>query len=321
MGGAGEEAAAVVAQFARDGFVAEESRERAEFGVWDRVTPGRVVLVALQTVLRLRREDGRDDAARPPRGGASGLGGEEHRVLVPALLGDASAAREAERRGLITLDHVLGLLASVVAEESMSEAETGELLAAAEESCAEAEGVATGRGIDTGPWDEDDARRPQGGRVIDLGALLVPRPPGVELHPMRSDDGAVVAVTVVRGRTAIQLQAFRASSDTSWESIRGQLTRSMRRNGGSVEERTGPAGVELQTVVPVRGKSRGQISRVLGCDGPGWVLRGFVTGAGAEPGSTEEWAYTAFRGTVVRASYAPPARGAAIALRWPPAEG
>ncbi|MGW3407489.1 hypothetical protein, partial [Streptomyces zhihengii] len=58
MGVAGEEAAAVVAQFARDGFVAEESRERAEFGVWDRVTPGRVVLVALQTVLRLRHEDG-----------------------------------------------------------------------------------------------------------------------------------------------------------------------------------------------------------------------------------------------------------------------
>ncbi|MGW8995821.1 DUF3710 domain-containing protein [Streptomyces zhihengii] len=321
MGVAGEEAAAVVAQFARDGFVAEESRERAEFGVWDRVTPGRVVLVALQTVLRLRHEDGRDDAAVPPAGGAAGLGGEDHRVLVPALLGDAPAAREAERRGLITLDHVLGLLASVVAEESMTEAETGELLAAAEESCAGAPGgAATGRGIDTGPWDEDDAGRPEGGRVIDLGALLVPRVPGVEVHPMRSDDGAVVAVTVVNGRTAVQLQAYRSSPDTSWETIRGQLSRSIGRNGGSVEERAGRAGVELQTVVPVRGKSAGQISRVLGCDGPGWVLRGFVTGVGAKPGSTDAWAYATFEGTVVRASYAPPSRGAAIALRWPPAE-
>jgi len=44
---------------------------------------------------------------------------------------------------------------------------------------------------------------------------------------------------------------------------------------------------------------------VLGHDGPGWILRGFVTGAGAEPDSDAEWPYTTFQGTVVLAPTAP----------------
>ncbi len=39
---------------------------------------------------------------------------------------------------------------------------------------------------------------------------------------------------------------------------------------------------------------------MLGHDGPGWILRGFVTGVGAEPDNTEEWPYDTFQGTVVR---------------------
>lgn len=31
--------------------------------------------------------------------------------------------------------------------------------------------------------------------------------------------------------------------------------------------------------------------RFLGQDGPGWLLRGVVTGAGAAPESTDQWAY------------------------------
>ncbi|MFJ6391758.1 DUF3710 domain-containing protein [Streptomyces sp. NPDC091972] len=89
----------------------------------------------------------------------------------------------------------------------------------------------------------------------------------------------MVGVTLIRGRTAIQLQAFR-------------------RGGGSAEERVGPAGRELQAVVSIQGppgKDR-QTARVLGHDGPGWSLRGIVTGAGAEPGSTEEWPHATFQG-------------------------
>ncbi|MFI6440991.1 DUF3710 domain-containing protein [Streptomyces sp. NPDC050759] len=301
MGEARDAARSVVAQFRRDGFVAPESGERVEFEVWDRLTAGRVLLVALRILLTLREEDGRTDLGRP----VPGLDGEEAGLMVRTLLGDATAAPETSRRGLITLDRLLGLLASVIAEESMSEEELDVLLEAAEESC---------RAV--GPWDESDAHRSRGGELVDLGGLLVPTGPGVRMELMTSRDGSPVAVTVIRGRTAIQLQAFRVLADTSWATIREQLARSIRGHGGSVEERVGRAGTELQAVVRIQGppgKDR-QTVRVLGFDGPGWILRGFVSGVGAEADSKEEWPYDTFQGAVVRTSSAPPRTDTLIVL-------
>ncbi|MFC8361284.1 DUF3710 domain-containing protein [Streptomyces griseorubiginosus] len=305
MGEASDAARSVVVQFRRDGFVAPESAERAEFEVWDRVTPGRVLLVALQALLKLREEDGRTDSGRP----VPGLTEEEAELMIRTLLGDATAAPETSRRDLITLDRLLGLLASVIVEESLSEEEVGALLEAAEEGC-----------LAFGPWDESDDRRPHDVELIDLGGLLVPTEPGLKIELMKArEDGSLAGVTLIRGRTAIQLQAFRALGDTSWATVREDLARTIRSRGGSAEERVGPAGLELQAVVRIQGppgKDR-QTARVLGHDGPGWILRGFVTGVGAEPASTEEWPYTTFQGTVVRLSSVPSATDTLIRLRWP----
>ncbi|MGX1476881.1 UNVERIFIED_CONTAM: hypothetical protein RKD50_005689 [Streptomyces canus] len=158
--------------------------------------------------------------------------------------------------------------------------------------------------------------------LVDLGGLLVPTGPGVKMELMTSRDGSLVAVTVIRGRTAIQLQAFRMLPDTSWATVREQLARSIRRHGGSVEERVGRAGIELQAVVRIQGppgKDR-QTVRVLGSDGPGRLLRGFVSGVGAAPDSDEEWPYETFQGTVVRTSSAPRRADTLIVLR-PPQQG
>ncbi|MGK3941284.1 DUF3710 domain-containing protein [Streptomyces caeruleatus] len=288
MGEASRAARAVVAQYVRDGFVAPESAELTEFQVWDRMTPGRVLLVALQVLLGLRAEDGRADLGRA----VPGLSEEEAGLMIRTLLGDRTAAPEASRRDLITLDRLLGLLASVIAEESLSEEEVDALLEEAEESC-----------LAVGPWDERDERRPRSSELLDLGGLLVPTEPGLKIDLMSSRrDDSLVGVTLVRGRTAIQLQAFRALGDTSSAAVREDLARKVRDWGGSAEERVGPAGAELQAVVRIQGppgKDR-QTTRVLGHDGPGWILRGFVTGVGAEPDSTEAWPYDTFQGTVVR---------------------
>ncbi|MFC8433886.1 DUF3710 domain-containing protein [Streptomyces sp. NPDC057253] len=303
MGEAGDAARSVVAQFRRDGFVAPESAERAEFDVWDRMTPGRVLLVALRVLLKLREEDGRTDSGRP----MPGLTEEEAGLMIRTLLGDATAAPETSLRDLITLDRLLELLISVIVEESLSEEEVDAVLEAAEESC-----------LAVGPWDEGDDRRPRFGELVDLGGLLVPTEPGVKIQPM-TWDGSVVGVTLIRGRTAIQLQAFRALGDTSWATVREDLARTLRGRGGSAEERVGPAGAELRAVVRIQGppgKDR-QTTRALGHDGPGWILRGFVTGVGAEPDSTEEWPYTTFQGTVVRMSPDPSGNDKLIRLRWP----
>ncbi|MFI8073102.1 DUF3710 domain-containing protein [Streptomyces sp. NPDC086033] len=288
MGEVSDAAHSVLAQFRRDGFVAPESAERAEFDVWDRMTPGLVLLVAYQVLVKLREEDGRTDPGRP----APGSDEETAELMARAMLGDEAAASETSRRDLITLDRLLELLASVIAEESLSDEAVDALVEAAEESC-----------LVVGPWDERDDRRPLGGELVDLGGLLVPTEPGLKIELMSSrEDGSLAGVTLIRGRTAIQLQAFRALGDTSWATVREDLARTMRGRGGSAEERVGPAGPELQAVVRIQGppgKDR-QTARVLGHDGPGWILRGFVTGVGAEPDSTEEWPYETFQGTVVR---------------------
>jgi hypothetical protein len=305
MGEASDAARSVVAQFRRDGFVAPESAERAEFDVWDRMTPGLVLLVAYQILVKLRAEDSRTDPGRP----APGSDEETAELMARAMLGDEAAASETSRRDLITLDRLLELLVSVIAEGSLSEEVVDVLLEAAEEGY---------RAV--GPWDERDDRRPLGGELIDLGGLLVPTEPGLKMELMSSrEDGSLVGVTVIRGRTAIQLQAFRALGDTSWATVREDLARTMRGRGGSAEERVGPAGTELQGVVRIQGppgKDR-QTVRVLGDDGPGWILRGFVTGVGAEPDSTEEWPYDTFQGTVVRMSAEDHGTDSLIRLRQP----
>ncbi|WP_449353069.1 hypothetical protein [Streptomyces shaanxiensis] len=131
MGEAGRAAQAVVAQYVRDGFLTPESVARAEFDVWDRTTPGRVLLVAVQVVLALRQEDGRTDLGRP----VPGLDAEDAELMIRTLLRDPAAAPETSRRDLITLDRLLELLASLIAEESLSEEEVEALLEAAEEGC------------------------------------------------------------------------------------------------------------------------------------------------------------------------------------------
>ncbi|MET8075032.1 DUF3710 domain-containing protein [Streptomyces sp. NPDC005303] len=305
MGEASSAARAVVAQFRRDGFVGPESAERAEFDVWDRMTAGRVLLLAVQLLLKLREEDGRNDLGRP----VPGLDEEEAGLMIRALLKDATAVPETSRRELITLDRLLGLLVSVIAEESLSEEDVDALLEASEESR-----------LDVGPWDVSDDRRPQSGELLDLGGLLVPTEPGLKIELMSSRrDGSLVGVTLIRGRTAIQLQAFRALGDTSWATVREDLARKIRGWGGTAEVRVGPAGAELQAVVRIQGppgKDR-QTARVLGHDGPGWILRAFVTGVGAEPDSTEEWPYDTLQGTVVRMSAEHQGTDTPIRLRRP----
>ncbi|MFG2726909.1 DUF3710 domain-containing protein [Streptomyces canus] len=158
--------------------------------------------------------------------------------------------------------------------------------------------------------------------LVDLGGLLVPTGPGVKMELMTCRDGSLVAVTVIRGRTAIQLQAFRVLPDISWATVREQLARSIRSHGGSVEERVGRAGAELQAVVRIQGppgKDR-QTVRALGSDGPGRLLRGFVPGVGAASDSEEEWPYDTFQGTVVRTSCAPRRADTLIVLS-PPQQG
>lgn len=176
----------------------------------------------------------------------------------------------------------------------------------------------------TGPWDAEDAPDDDLPR-IDLGALLVPAPDGVELR-VDMQDQVVINATLVHGPNALQIQAFAAPRSSGiWLEVRDEIAASIRESGGSADLADGPFGAELQARVPPPppdqgGPPRGtppQPMRFVGVDGPRWFLRGLLSGpAATDPGQARRL-LDVFRGTVVvRGSEAMPPRDL-LPLRLP----
>lgn len=132
-----------------------------------------------------------------------------------------------------------------------------------------------------GPWDEQE--EPELGNRVDLGALRVPKRPGLQMR-MEVDKKSrrVVAVNLSLDGSALQLQAFAAPrSEGLWDSLREELQAQIGKQGGSASERGGIFGQELLARLPVRlpdGRSGHRPARFLGVDGPRWFLRGVLTG-------------------------------------------
>jgi hypothetical protein len=133
-----------------------------------------------------------------------------------------------------------------------------------------------------GPWDVNDPH-PARDRV-DLGSLRIPADPGTDVQVNLADD-RIVAATVVRGDSALQLHAFAAPKRSGlWEEVRQELIDELRTAGGSGHEADGPFGLEVVAQVPVGDPARPgatQPARFLGVDGPRWFLRGVISGPAA----------------------------------------
>ncbi|MFJ7247103.1 DUF3710 domain-containing protein [Kitasatospora sp. NPDC098652] len=162
------------------------------------------------------------------------------------------------------------------------------------------------RGVDVGPWDVTEKDRWEAD-LIDLGGLMIPREPGVTIEFSSVPSRGLVGVAARKGReVALQLQAFHATAQDPWARSRDQFEANVRQLGGQSRAWTGRAGIELRCEVPViepSGRAGTQTIRVLGCGGPGWLLRGIVSGKGARAESRDGWAYDFFERTVVVPSY------------------
>ena len=177
----------------------------------------------------------------------------------------------------------------------------------------------------SGPWDESEVDDPSEGRV-DLGSLWIPGRQGLELRvEADSTTGAVVAVVLVLGSTALQVQPFAAPrSEGIWDDVRSEIRASITQQGGTADEVDGPFGPELRTAVTTRGpdgRSVAQRARFLGVDGPRWFLRGVVTGEGAVDDAAAAAILEVFREIVVVRGTAPMAPREAIPLRLPAEAG
>ncbi|GEM_PF-72067 len=134
-----------------------------------------------------------------------------------------------------------------------------------------------------GPWD-GAGRYPQRER-LDLGSLLVPVAEGLDIQVNVAEEQGVW-VAVVRGESALQLQAFAAPKSSGlWDEVRREIADEIAKTGGSSREAGGPFGPELHAQVrpePGGGQRQPPVPvRFLGVDGPRWFLRGVISGPAA----------------------------------------
>ena len=157
-----------------------------------------------------------------------------------------------------------------------------------------------------GPWDAaertPDADDP---RTIDLGGLVITGRVGLELR-LQTDQatGAVVAVMLVAQDGALELRPFAAGRSAGiWDDVRRDIAAEAARLGGTATESQGEYGTELRVVVPVAGAGGGgsttQTSRVVGIQGPRWLLRATYLGAPATSSDPEHLLTQALRDVVV----------------------
>jgi Protein of unknown function (DUF3710) len=194
----------------------------------------------------------------------------------------------------------------------------------AEETPAEDEGTEAGAGRSGGPFDvsEIDAATLEADDRIDLGGLVITGLPGMELRlQVDEQSGEVQAVLLVLADSALELRAFAAPKTSGiWSDVRREIAAEATRMGGTATDQQGPFGTELVLVVPVEGpdgKMFSQTSRVLGVDGPRWLLRGTVLGRAGIEAAAAKPLEDAFRSVVVVRGTEPMAPREPLALRLP----
>jgi hypothetical protein len=188
-----------------------------------------------------------------------------------------------------------------------------------------AEEAGTPEGRSAGPFDssEVDASELEAEDRIDLGALVITGMPGMELRlQVDEQSGDVQAILLVLEDSALELRAFAAPKTSGiWSEVRREIAAEATRMGGTASETDGPFGTELVLVVPVEdpdGQIFSQTSRVIGVDGPRWLLRATVLGrAAVEPEAAPPMEQSLRNVIVVRGSE-PMAPRESLALRLPP---
>lgn len=157
-----------------------------------------------------------------------------------------------------------------------------------------------------GPYDADDLpAQASGVERVDLGSLLVAPVAGRELRlQVDESTGAVAAVLLTTEEGALELRAFAAPRNGDlWSEVIPQLEADIKARGGQCEQREGRWGTEVLCQLPVQlpdGQTGAQVSRMIGFNGPRWLLRAtFIGRPAVDLEHAAEWE-DALTGVVVR---------------------
>lgn len=135
-----------------------------------------------------------------------------------------------------------------------------------------------------GPQDSKGLPAPDG--YVDLGALYVPRLPGLQLRgKFEADKTTLFRMLLVLGNSGVTVSVAAApKSGGAWPELRDQIAASISATGGIVESAEGPYGTELRAKVGATlpdGTKGYSPLRIIGIEGPRWVARLDVAGAAA----------------------------------------
>ena len=135
-----------------------------------------------------------------------------------------------------------------------------------------------------GPWDSTDPEAPDTDEYLDIGALMLPFLKGSELRlKANSQTGDVLGATITYRSSSLELEPFAAPKSLGlWDEVRADLLKA----NPSCKEVDGVFGKELTLPVKVKGKNL--LTRVVGVDGPRWMLRGIFSGPAAKGGKEKD---------------------------------
>jgi hypothetical protein len=175
----------------------------------------------------------------------------------------------------------------------------------------------------TGPYDVDDLPADDGVQRLDVGSLLIEPVDGLELRLQVDQDAEEVQAVVLAGpEGAVELRAFAAPRGGDlWSDLRPRIAADFAQRGGTASEHTGRFGTELLCQLTVKtddGRTGTQVSRIVGINGPRWMLRATLLGKPAQDlAGSEQWEDAIERVVVRRGSQAM-AVGDALPLTLPP---
>ena len=167
---------------------------------------------------------------------------------------------------------------AVDAAENVDEAQE---VVAFPESSAEYEG----RGDERGPWDVEDENVPDYEEYLDMGSYYLPFLKGIELRVKANRaTQQVLGTTITYGSSSVEIEAFAAPKTLGlWDDVRADLIEANK----DAKEVEGVFGTELALPVTVKG-GRKVLTRIVGVDGPRWMLRGIFSGKAATDPEGEE---------------------------------
>jgi hypothetical protein len=170
-----------------------------------------------------------------------------------------------------------------------------------------------------GPYDSEDLPPAAEGERVDLGSLLIVPEPGRELR-IQVDEatGNVQSVVIAGSDGALELRAFAAPRGGDlWSEARPQIASEVAQSGGTATEREGPWGTELICRVGPKGGNT-QVTRVIGINGPRWMLRASLLGQPAvKPDEAGAWEESIRKIAVHRGAQAMPV-GESLPVVMPP---